>query len=158
MHFIQVTLQSMYVLAPNKTIEYISKYKGVPLPSPAPPSKVQAIPARVPVAVGNNFVPSIKKPFPPEPSFRSREIGNCRDNGDSAMKKLPNTCGCPPEKSIKHRIHSCCRQHLLKLVEAVFIEIVAADIPMFLTGYITFFGFRISYLIFSLFCPRRNSL
>ena len=135
----RVALQSMYVLAPNKPIEYISKYKGVPLLTD-PPSKVHDIPPRIPVviggpaAAGNDFIPSIKKPFPPAPSFRSREIGNCRDNGDSAMKNLPKTCGCPAERSIKHRIHSCCRKHLLKLIKAVFTETVAADIPMMLTG------------------------
>ena len=109
----RVTLQGMYVSAPNQPKEYLNRYHGQPI---------------------IDFVPSIKQPFPRNPKFRSRELGNCKDNGDSHMKGLSNTCGCPPEISINHKIHSCCRKHLLKLIKSVFKEVIAADIPMILTG------------------------
>ena len=30
--------------------------------------------------------------------FTEREVGDCVNNGDSEMKKLPGGCGCPPLK------------------------------------------------------------
>ena len=106
-------LDGISVLLPNKPRLYLDKLNGVSR---------------------GNFVPTKEHLFPPAPSFESREEGQCVTNGASELKNLPTTCGCKPEKAKGHNIHSCCRKHLLKLIKAIYTEMVAADIPMLITG------------------------
>ena len=104
-------LEDMNVLLPNRPKEYLDRLFRL-----------------------SDFVPNPKEVFPPSPYFEEREMGDCVRNGDAKSKNLSTKCGCPTVSKKSHNLNACCRRHLVNLLRRVYAEIMAADIPMILTG------------------------
>ena len=86
-------------------------------------------------------IPATKRYLFPVPHYSMgqipREIGDCTNNGDSAMKKLSSTCGCAPLSAPVPGlgpVHPCCSPHLHRLLREVYAEVIAAGLPLILIG------------------------